>query len=117
MPKTKVDNSVAKPHVRKGDTVQVISGKDVGKRGKVMGVFPDRGRVMVEGVARTKRHIRPSRKNLQGGTAERENPVHLSNVMPVCPSCSKATRVGRREGPDGKGIRVCRKCGEDIDRS
>ena len=116
MGKDNIDRSIRKPHVRKGDTVQVVAGKDVGKRGKVLDVFPDRGRVTVEGVARTKRHMRRTGRTLQAGLVERENPIHLSNVMPVCPACGKPTRVGRQEGPDGGRVRVCKNCGEAIDR-
>lgn len=101
-------------HVRKGDTVMVISGKSAGKKGKVLEVRPQTGRVIVEGVNIVKRHTKPTRANPQGGILEREAPVHSSNVMPMCTKCNKPTRVAKKVLDDGKRIRSCRRCGEPL---
>lgn len=104
----------AKVHVRQGDTVLVIAGKDRGKRGKVERVYPATGRVLVEGVNVIKRHQRPTRQAMQGGIIERESPIHASNVMLVCPSCNAPTRIARRTLQSGKRVRVCKHCNETI---
>jgi large subunit ribosomal protein L24 len=104
-------------HVRKGDTVKVLTGKDRGKTGKVLVVLPDKGRVVVEGVAFIKRHTRPNpQRNIKGGIVEREASVHASNLMVVCGECSKPVRVAHRRLQDGQKVRVCRKCGGALDR-
>ena len=102
-----------KMNVKKGDLVEVISGKDKGARGKVLRALPSEGRVVVEGVAMVKKAMRPTQANPQGGISTVEAPIHVSNVMLVCPSCGEATRVARRR-EDGKLVRVCKKCGKDI---
>jgi len=102
--------------VRKGDRVQVIAGKDKGKKGKILFALPDESRVVVEGIAMVKRHARPTRKVPQGGIQEREAPIHVSNVMLLCPICGRPTRIGYRITESGKKIRVCRKCKGDIDK-
>jgi len=99
-------------HVRKGDTVLVISGKDAGARGKVLSVLPGKGRVIVEGVNKVKRHARPTRSMPQGGIIEKEASLHCSNVMLVCNKCNKPTRSARVFLEDEKRVRVCKKCGE-----
>ena len=103
--------------VRKGDTVAVLSGKDRGKQGRVVRVYPERRMVMVEGVNQVKRHerLRPAqgRGGVTGGIITKEMPVHISNVAVVCSSCNKPTRVGYEVRADGKD-RVCRKCGGKI---
>ena len=104
-------------HVHKNDNVLVISGNASGKTGKVLKVFRDDNRVIVEGVNIIKRHSRPSQKNPQGGIVQKEAPVHASNVMVVCPKCNKPTRIGHKEVTDtvsGKArrMRVCHKCEE-----
>ena len=101
-------------HVRKGDKVLVITGNDKGKTGKVLKVFRDKNKVVVEGIRLIKRHTRPSQKNQQGGIVEKEAPIDASNVMLVCPKCDKATRVGHKT-EDGKKIPLCVKCGKAID--
>jgi large subunit ribosomal protein L24 len=102
-------------HVRRGDKVKIIAGKENGKEGKVLHAYPEKQRVMVEGANIIKRATRPSQKNPQGGIMQHEGTMHVSNVMLICPSCSQATRVSRRrEG--GVRIRVCKKCGGDIDK-
>ncbi|MFZ5897669.1 MAG: 50S ribosomal protein L24 [Bacillota bacterium] len=101
-----------KIHVRKGDTVLVITGKDAGKRGKVVSVEPKRQRVVVEGVNIVKRHTRPTRRVPQGGIKEKEAPVHVSNVLLLCSKCHRPTRAARRVLEDGTKVRVCKHCGE-----
>ncbi|MDN5346959.1 MAG: large subunit ribosomal protein [Clostridia bacterium] len=103
-----------KVHVKKGDTVVVISGKDAGKRGKVLQVIPDKQRVVVEGVNIVKRHMRPTPK-IKGGIIEKEAPLASSKVMLYCEKCDRPVRVGRRILADGTKMRVCKKCGEAID--
>lgn len=101
-------------HVRRGDKVRIIAGKENGKEGKVLRAFPEKQRVTVEGMNMVKRATRPSQKNPQGGIMQNEGTMHVSNVMLICPNCGQATRVSRRrEG--GDRIRVCKKCGKDID--
>ena len=97
-------------HVKKGDTVEVISGKDKGVRGEVRRVYPSTGRVTVEGVAMIKKHMRASGPNDPGGIVDREGTVDASTVMLVCPKCSEPTRVGHAVD-NGKKVRVCKKCG------
>ena len=101
--------------VKKGDTVEVVQGKEAGKRGKVLRVLAAEERVVVERVNFIKRHVRPSKKTPQGGVIEREASMHISNVKLVCPSCNQAVRVGvRREGEDK--IRYCKKCNVQVDK-
>jgi large subunit ribosomal protein L24 len=103
--------------IRKNDQVKVISGKNLDKVGRVLRVMRDKNRVVVEGVSLLKRHTRanPS-KNIKGGIVERESPIHVSNVMIMCGSCGQATRIGHSILSDGKKIRVCRKCGNSLDK-
>ena len=103
--------------IRKGDKVQVITGKDKGKKGKVLFALPDENRLVVEGIAMIKRHARPTQKVPQGGIQEREAPIHVSNVQIICPSCGQATRAGVRVAESGKKVRTCRKCEGDIDKA
>jgi len=104
-------------HVRRGDTVGVIAGSERGKRGKVLRVLPEKGRVLVEHVNMIKKHQRPTQKLRQGGIIEREGAIHLSNVMLVDPQTSKPTRVGVRELADGKKARIARRSGEIMDKA
>jgi large subunit ribosomal protein L24 len=106
-----------KCHVRKGDTVVVIAGKDRGKSGKVLGVLRLDGKVTVERINIIKRHTKPTQKNRQGGILEREAPIHLSNVMLYCSTCQKPTRVGTKTLTDGSRVRVCRKCTQPMESS
>jgi large subunit ribosomal protein L24 len=107
---------MAMAHVRKGDTVVVVAGKERGKRGKVLRVFTSKGRVLIEKLNMIKKHQRPTQKLRQGGIIEREGPIHLSNVMLVDPQTDKPTRVGMKSLTDGKKARVARRSGEFIDR-
>src|SRR5881628_3107484 len=103
-------------HVRKGDTVAVITGRERGKRGKVLRVSPEKGRVVVEHVNMLKRHQRPTQKLRQGGIIEREGALALSNVLPICSRCDKPSRTGVKALADGRKIRICKRCGEAIDK-
>jgi large subunit ribosomal protein L24 len=105
------------PTIRKNDTVLVIAGREKGKRGKVLFVLPARERVIIERINMVKRHQRPTQKLRQGGIIEREAPMHVSNVMLVCSKCDKATRVGMRVLADDRRARVCRKCGDIVDKA
>ena len=103
--------------IRRNDTVAVTSGKDNGKRGRVLKVLPERNRLIVEGVNLVKRHTRPNpQRNIKGGIVEREASLHASNVQIVCPECGKVTRVGRRILNDGRKVRICRKCEGVVDK-
>ncbi|MGM0410750.1 MAG: 50S ribosomal protein L24 [Bacillota bacterium] len=102
--------------IKKGDQVEVISGKDRGKRGEVLKVIPDDDRVVVEDVNIVHRHQRPTQDMPQGGIIENEAPIHISNVQLVCPHCDKKTRFGVDVLDNGKKVRVCKKCDEDIDK-
>ena len=100
-----------KMNVKKGDQVEVLSGKDKGARGEVLRALPSEGKVVVEGVAIVKRHTKPNQLNQQGGIGEKPAAIDVSNVALVCPSCGKATRVGHEVNAEGKKVRVCKKCG------
>lgn len=102
--------------IRRDDQVQVVSGKDAGKRGRVLGVFPKENRVLVEGLNLATKHQRVQRTRAgaqEGGIIQEEAPIHLSNVMPVCGSCGEPTRVGSRIVDDAK-VRVCRACDGEL---
>jgi large subunit ribosomal protein L24 len=102
--------------VKTGDRVFVISGKDRGKEGKVLRRNPDKDMLVVENVNMVTKHVRPTQKNPKGGIIKQEAPLHACKVMLVCPSCGKPTRVQRRFLDDGKKVRVCKKCGEIVDK-
>jgi large subunit ribosomal protein L24 len=102
-------------NVKKGDTVTIITGKDSGKKGKVLKVIPDANRVIVEGVNKVKRHQKPSRSLPQGGIMQKESPLHASNVMMLCNKCSKPTRGAKKTLDNGQKVRVCKQCGEILD--
>ena len=104
-------------HVRRGDMVAVLGGKERGKRGKVLRVVPAAGRVLVEHVNMIKKHQRPTQKLRQGGIIEREGYIHLSNVMVVCGKCDRPSRTGAQALADGRKVRVCKRCGESIDKA
>lgn len=112
--KKTVKARINKVHVRKGDLVKVIAGKDVNKRGKVVMVDPEQGRIIVEGVNINKRHTRPTRALPQGGIIEKEGTISSSNVMLVCNKCNQPTRIGKKL-VDNKWVRACKQCGELID--
>lgn len=105
-----------KLHVRKDDNVIVLTGKDKGKKGKVLRALPQLGRVVVEGVNIVTRHRKATPTMPQGGKIEKEAPIHSSNVMIVCPNCKKPTRASHKQLTDGKFVRACKQCGENIDK-
>ena len=103
--------------LRKNDTVEVLTGRDAGKRGKILKVIPEKNRVIVQGVGFIKKHTRPNpQRNIKGGIAEREAPIHASNVMIVCGECGERARIGRKILADGRKVRVCRKCEGVLDK-
>ncbi len=106
--------------LKKEDTVKVITGRDKGKTGRVLGVNPVSGKILVEHVMMIKRHTRPNpAKQIKGGIAERESPISASNVLIVCPGCNKAVRIAHHVehvGGKNRRSRVCRKCGHALDR-
>jgi large subunit ribosomal protein L24 len=106
---------MAKMHVKKGDTVKVISGKDKGKQGVILEAFPKKNRVLVEGVNVVKKHAKPSQDNPQGGILNIEAPIHSSNVMPIDPKSGEPTRVGYKV-ENGKKVRIAKKSGEALDK-
>ena len=106
-----------KIRLKRGDLVEVIKGKDAGKRGKILVVLRDKGRVIVQGVGFIKRHTRPNpQRNIKGGIAEREAAIHVSNVMMVSPEDDRRTRIGTKLLEDGKKVRVARRGGEVLDK-
>ena len=102
--------------IKKDDTVVVITGKNKGKHGRVLSVIPKKDRVIVERVNIVKRHLKPSAKYREGGILEKEAPIHISNVMLLCPRCNKPTRIANRILDDGRKVRACKKCKEVIDQ-
>ncbi len=106
----------ARIQIKKNDTVKVIAGRDKGKQGRVLDVDKDKGKLLVEHVMMVKRHTRPNpAKQVKGGIAERESPIALSNVMIVCPQCGPV-RIGHNVDSHGNRSRVCRKCGQTLDK-
>jgi large subunit ribosomal protein L24 len=103
-------------HIRKNDLVEVLAGREKGKTGKVLQVFHKKDRVLVEKVNFIKRHSRPSAQTRQGGIIQKEAPLHVSNVLLVCPKCNKGTRMGKKALEDGRKALVCKACGEQIER-
>jgi large subunit ribosomal protein L24 len=102
-----------KMKLRKGDRVQVIAGKDLGKDGVIMRVLPEANRVIVEGVNVAKKHQRPQRATMQAGIIDKDMPLHVSNVALICNTCGP-TRIGYRFDDAGRKVRVCRKCRGDV---
>lgn len=106
---------MADVHVRKGDTVYVLSGKDKGKKGKVLAVIPDESMVLVEGVNMSTKHKKPRNRYQQGGIIHQESPINSAKVMLVCERCKAPTKVAKQVHDDGQKDRVCKRCGEIID--
>lgn len=103
--------------IRRNDNVVVTTGKDRGKRGRVLKVLRDTNRLVVEGVNFINRHTKPNpQKNIKGGVMKREAPLHASNVQLVCPECGAQTRIGHKLLGDGRKVRICRKCQGVVDR-
>ncbi len=103
-----------KLHIKNGDTVYVISGKEKGKTGKVIKILRDENKAIVERLNVIKRHARPSQKNPSGGIIEKEAGIHISNLMPYCPKCKRPSRVGRKKLAGGEKVRYCKRCNEEI---
>lgn len=104
-----------KLHVKKDDNVIVITGKDKGKKGRVIAAYPRENRVLVEGVNMVKKHTRPNANNPQGGIIEQEAPIHASNVMHVDPKSGKPTRIGYKVLENGTKVRIAKRSGQEID--
>lgn len=103
--------------MRKDDQVMVLAGKDRGKIGKVLAVYPEKDRALVENINRVKKHTRPNpAKGIAAGILEKEMPIHISNLQVICRECQKPTRVGFKRLEDGRKVRVCKKCAAIIDR-
>lgn len=106
-------------HIKKNDMVRIIAGNDRGKQGRVLKVFPEENKIIVEGINFIKRHTRPNQKLPQGGIVEKEAPIHASNAMLICPKCNELTKTGMKEIKDEatnkvNRIRYCKSCGEMI---
>lgn len=97
-------------HVKTGDTVMIISGKDRGKKGKVLAVSPKEGKVLVEGLNMVTKHVKPRREGEQGGIVKAEGALYACKVMPVCPKCGKPVRTGSVVKENGDKVRVCKAC-------
>jgi large subunit ribosomal protein L24 len=98
-------------NIRKDDTVIVMTGDDAGNSGRVLRVLPDAGKLVVEGINKVYKHVRPNRRNPQGGRLSKEMPIAVSNVQIMCPTCRRGVRVGRRYNAEGRKERYCKKCG------
>ena len=109
---------VNKVHVKKGDTVIILSGKDKNKKGKVLEVSPKEGKVIVEGIHIVKKHLKPRKMGDPGGIIEAEGAMYASKVQVICPACKKPTRIAHKKvaGDNGKmrTVRICKKCGETL---
>ena len=105
-----------KNSLKKDDIVQVITGKEKGKKGKVLAFFSESGKVTIEKLNMLKKHVKSDGKSRQAGIVEKEGPIHMSNVLLVCDKCGKGVRVKRKKLEDGKRVRICGKCEEVIDR-
>ncbi len=106
-------------NIKKDDIVEVITGDDAGTpkaraTGRVLKVLPDKGKILVEGVNRVYRHMKPNRRNAQGGRLSKEMPIDISNVQLYCGTCRRGVRVGRRYTPDGRKERYCKKCSNSL---
>ena len=105
---------IKKIHVKKDDTVVVISGNDKGKKGKVLEVAPKEGKIIVEGVHLVKKHVKPRRQGEAGGIVEAEGAIYASKVQIFCDKCGKGVRIAHKTLEDGKKVRVCAKCGNNL---
>ena len=106
-------------HIKKDDIVEVITGDDAGTTkarttGRVLKVLPEKNKVLVEGINRVYRHMKPNRRNAQGGRLSKEMPVAISNVLLYCGTCRRGVRLGRRYSADGRKERYCKKCGNSL---
>jgi large subunit ribosomal protein L24 len=108
--------SIPKLHIKKNDLVMVINGKEKGKSGRVLKVFPEKEKLIIEKINFIKKHSRPHGQQRRGGILEKEAPLHVSNVMLLCEKCNKPVRIGHRIVEGSKKARICRKCGEIFDK-
>ncbi len=104
---------MSKIHVKTGDTVIIISGRERGNKGKVLAVSPSEGKVIIEGRNMVHKHVKPRREGEQGGIVDAESAIYACKTMPVCPKCGKATRIGHAD-KNGKKVRICKKCGAEM---
>jgi len=102
--------------IRKNDTVMVVAGRDRGKTGKILRVLPEKGRATVERLNMVKRHSKARGPQSASGIVEKEAPIHLSNLMIMCDKCNAPVRMGKRQFDDGRSVRVCRRCNDQLDR-
>ena len=115
--KRKPEEAQQRPHIRKGDTVVVLSGKDRGKQGRVLRVNATKGTAIVERVNFTKKHTKPNPgKNVKGGILERESPIQSAKLQVICPSCNEPARLGSHRNEEGQAMRFCRKCKADLSK-
>ncbi len=105
---------IKKMHVKTGDNVVVISGREKGKKGKVLAVSPKEGKLIIEGVNMVSKHVKPRKMGQEGGIVKAEGAMYACKVQVVCPHCNKATRVGHKVAEDGSKQRVCKRCGETL---
>ena len=101
-------------NIKRDDTVIVLSGKDKGKKGKVLSTDPKAGKVIVEGINVAMRHTKPRKQGEEGGIIKKETPIYACKVMRVCPKCGQPTRAAHKIGEDGSKVRICKKCGAEI---
>jgi large subunit ribosomal protein L24 len=112
-----VEQAPSAAGIKRGDQVRVITGRDRGKTGRVLGVNPSTRTITVEHAGMIKRHTRPNpQKNVKGGIVEKEGNLPISNVQLLCPACNKGTRIGHKVLPDGTKERVCRRCGNTLEK-
>lgn len=104
----------SKMHVKKDDTVLIISGDDRGRKGKVLEVSPKEGKVIVEGINMVKKHVKPKKMGDTGGIVEAEGAMYASKVQVICPACKKPARIGHKKEADGTKQRICKRCGETL---
>ena len=104
-----------KTYLKKDDQVEVIAGKDKGRVGKILNVIPAKDQAVVEKINMIKRHTKPTEMNQQGQIVEREAPIHVSNLLLICPECTKTGRIGRKFLEDGTKVRFCKSCGESVE--
>ena len=102
-------------YLKKDDQVEVLTGKDKGRVGKILRVLKDKDKVVVERINMIKRHTKPTEMNQQGQIVDKEAPVHVSNIQLICPECTKTGRIGKKILEDGTKVRFCKSCGESIE--
>ena len=103
-----------KVHVKTGDTVMVLNGKERGKKGKIIAVSPKEGKVIIEGINVVAKHVKPRRQGQEGGIVKTEGAMYACKVQLVCSHCGKPTRIGHKINNEGKKERICKKCGESL---